>query len=127
MNCQCRRCMQKIPSDGFHRASKFDYARDAAVRDELDYWMESRTGYNPRADNPMLDSTAERPRNIASLKAFLANTRKKFPRAFGKRVAAFSGEHEVLEFKPSDPKVLQEMRDKIREKLADTTQQDERQ
>jgi hypothetical protein len=80
--CQCDRCMKKIPREGFHRAPRADYTRDAATREELDYDMEQKLGYDPKRGNPALDNTLERQRTPEELKALLESTRRKYPRAF---------------------------------------------
>lgn len=44
--CQCDRCVYKIPNEGFYKAPRADYERDAATRRELDDWMHNRM-YGP--------------------------------------------------------------------------------
>lgn len=41
--CRCRRCIGKIPTEGFFRASADDYREAAALATELDVW--SRAHY----------------------------------------------------------------------------------
>lgn len=37
--CQCRRCREKTPSDGFYRATPAEYATAAKEKREMDDWM----------------------------------------------------------------------------------------
>lgn len=81
-DCQCDKCMKKRPSEGFFKAPKAMHESAAALQSDLDYWMESRVGFDPKRGNPAMDNTVERPRTALHLKAFLASTRAKYPRAF---------------------------------------------
>lgn len=84
--CQCDRCMKKTPSDGFYHASNADHARDAQIRDHLDYTLEQKLGHDPKRGNPALDDTIERQRSPEEIEALLTKTRLKYPKVFGREI-----------------------------------------
>ncbi len=76
--CQCDACMKRTPRENFWHASNADHARDRAEREDWDYWLEQRLGFNPKRheDGPEIQRTPE------EIEALLTKTRAKYPKVF---------------------------------------------
>lgn len=102
-NCQCDRCMKKTPSPEFFHAGNADHARDARIRNDLDYDMERRLGYDPKKGDPALDDTIERDRSPEDLKAAMVSARTKYPRAFNPGKPEWAADRAPIAYMPMTP------------------------
>ncbi len=117
MTCSCDRCMKKTPREGFFKASPGAHQAATALQNDLDYWMESRVGYDPKTGRPDLDNTFERERTPSMLQALLAKIKARYPRAYRMQAHEFEAPRAKREYPPSDPVVLAEYRDRLASKI----------
>lgn len=116
--CNCDRCMKKTPSEGFYHASRAEHTRDAQARADLDYWMESKLGYDPKIGIRSLDNAFERQRTPQEFSNVIRFARTRYPRAFGKFVPG-KLEREPIPYVESPPELVAERMAKLEAKLPD--------
>jgi hypothetical protein len=116
--CQCRACRLKIPRGEFFHASAEQYAAAEAIREELDYDLQRRIGFDPRIGPAGADDTTDRQRSPAELTKMLETTRKRYYRVFNPGAPApVTHDRPPMEYRPSAPELIAEMLSKLAEKV----------